>query len=57
MKKGDFVKFKEIKEAGDNTIPMVVLEDRDNRVLDRSLIWKDGFNPTNVYLKDELVQA
>jgi hypothetical protein len=56
MKEKDLVKFKECLEDGDEDAVMVILEDRDDRVLVSDLRFKDWtIMPTSVYQKDELM--
>jgi hypothetical protein len=57
MKKGDVVRFKEIKEPGDDTMRMELLEDPDGgRVLVRGLV-NMKIQPTHVYHVDDLMIA
>lgn len=55
MKAGNIVKFKNIIDAGDEDIRMVVLEDADReRVLVEALVGMN-FNPTYRYNVEDLV--
>lgn len=56
MKKGDKVKFKEIREAGDETLVFEVLEDRGDRALVSVLDNPEEYSiePTFVYFSSEL---
>jgi hypothetical protein len=57
MKKGDIVRFKEIKDPGDDILRMELLEDPDGgRVLVRGLV-SMKIQPTHVYPVDDLVIA
>jgi hypothetical protein len=57
MKKGDIVRFKEIKEPGDDILRMKLLEDPDgDRVLVRALV-DMKIQPTYVYSANELVKV
>jgi hypothetical protein len=55
FKVGTYVKFREILQEDDEEACMVVLEDRDNRVLVRSLDPSLLIPGTHVYLKEDLV--
>jgi len=54
MKKGDTVKFKEIKERGDELARFVVIEMRGERVLVSDKLSTASIVPTCVYLVSEL---
>jgi hypothetical protein len=57
MKKGDIVRFKEIKDVGDDILRMELLEDPDGgRVLVRGLV-NMKIQPTHVHSMDDLVIA
>ncbi len=57
MKKGDIVRFKEIKDIGDDSLLMELLEDPDGgRVLVRALV-NMAIQPTAVYPVNDLVKA
>lgn len=54
MRKGDIVRFKEIKDIGDESVLMELLEDPDGgRVLVRALV-NMTIQPTSVYPVDDL---
>jgi hypothetical protein len=54
MKRGDIVKFKEVIDAGDSELRMVVLEDEDGgRVLIEALVGM-RLNPTYRYNPQDL---
>jgi ribosomal protein S28E/S33 len=56
MKKGDIVRFKEIVDAGDETVLMELLENPDGgRVLVRDLV-DMAIQPTSVYPVDDLIE-
>ena len=55
MKKGDFVRFREAVDPGDEKVRMRLLEDPDGgRVLVEALVGME-FNPTYVYPVNDLV--
>ena len=59
FRKGELVKFKEPVSAEEDALVMVVLEDRDTRVLVTTLDLKQErpLQPTFVYAKDDLTYA
>jgi hypothetical protein len=55
MRKGDFVRFKDVADAGDEGAIMVLLEDPDGgRVLVQDLVDMQ-FPPSHIYSVDDLV--
>jgi len=53
MKNGDIVKFKDVKEKGDDSLLMIVEEVRGDRCLVRSLV-NMAIQPTHAYMTNEM---
>lgn len=55
MKKGDIVRFKEVKEEGDELTRMILIEEPDGgRVRVQSLLEDWLIQPTHIYRVEEL---